>query len=232
MLQLRIYIQLVVCITFAYSHKTFVATFQKSKSDNDEFTTDEWMEYSAKIPNATEFTACQWMKVEHFSRDLAANVWSYCIIGLHEEGYDNNCCLQTTLHEDRVTANQNLQMFLYLPHQSKVTIPVESFLHQTWVHFCWLYSATNEEHKVYYNGKLIGSIMQKREGNAMSVIHGTEFTKESALIIGQEPDDIRGGYDKFEAFNGQLAEFNIWNFVLNETTITSMAQCKTFPKGN
>ena len=55
---------------------------------------------------------------------------------------------------------------------------------------------------------------------------------KSALILGQEPDEIRGGFSMDQLFKGQIAELNIWDFVLEDGTINDMAECKHYLQGN
>lgn len=55
---------------------------------------------------------------------------------------------------------------------------------------------------------------------------------DAAMIFGQEPDKMRGNFDKFQAFVGDLAEFNLWSYIISETEIMDMAQCKQWGTGN
>ena len=63
-------------------------------------------------------------------------------------------------------------------------------------------------------------------------IVGANEVSEAAFIFGQEPDVMRGAYDKNEAFLGDLAEFHVWNKVLNDRDIQEIASCKNGIKGN
>ena len=55
---------------------------------------------------------------------------------------------------------------------------------------------------------------------------------DSALLFGQEPDTIRGGFEKQQAYLGHLSEFNIWSRALRDSDILNMALCKINMKGN
>ena len=48
---------------------------------------------------------------------------------------------------------------------------------------------------------------------------------DSAFIIGQEPDEIRGGYEANQAYIGDIAELNVWSYILTEEKIKSFVQC-------
>ena len=59
-----------------------------------------------------------------------------------------------------------------------------------------------------------------------NIINDSTTIFDSALIFGQEPDEMRGGFDPFQAFMGDLADFNLWNSILSENEIREFAQCK------
>ena len=83
---------------------------------------------------------------------------------------------------------------------------------------------------MYYNG-----IIMKQQifpTSDRSIWKGTDDSNQSAFIIGQEPDQIRGQYELDQLFNGDIAELNIWNMVLDNKIILDMAKCNILPKGN
>ena len=63
-------------------------------------------------------------------------------------------------------------------------------------------------------------------------INGSANVQESAFIVGQEPDAIRGGYNPYQSFRGEISELNMWNKILDDSTIQSMAACNHKSKGN
>ena len=58
--------------------ETFVASFQPYLNSSLSPSIDTWMRYKNQIPSFDEFTACHWIKVRYFSRDIAFVPWSYC----------------------------------------------------------------------------------------------------------------------------------------------------------
>ena len=58
--------------------ETFLISFQASMKSSLKPSTEEWIEYSKPISQFKEFTACHWMKVNYFARDIAVVLWSYC----------------------------------------------------------------------------------------------------------------------------------------------------------
>ena len=85
--------------------------------------------------------------------------------------------------------------------------------------------------KIYYNGKLLGSLRNKQDESEV-LIEGSNEAVDSAFILGQEPDTIRGGYNAEQALSGDITQLNVWDHVLEELAISEMASCEAFPKGN
>ena len=55
---------------------------------------------------------------------------------------------------------------------------------------------------------------------------------ETALIIGQEQDNIGSGYQPEQAFMGDIAELNVWDHLLEPSKIRSIAECRMNLHGN
>ena len=192
---------------------------------------DEWIEFTNKINPAKEFTACHWIRTKYFNYDIAFQLWSYC--PLAREG-DLMECLQIGLYSSGPSASRDVEITAWIPHQKtyiKAPHLVKDFLHLTWVHFCWVASTIDGKNRFYYNGRLIGSD-EKIPKNNQEIIKNSTGIYDSALIFGQEPDNIRGGFESFQAFIGDLAEFNIWNHTLSDEKIMDIAKCQYWGKGN
>ena len=67
--------------------------------------------------------------------------------------------------------------------------------------------------KIYVNGSL------KYTSN---VLQGY-FPGGGVWIIGQEQDEVGGGFDAVQAFGGELTELNVWDRVLSTAEITKLA---------
>ena len=98
--------------------ETFVVSFQSSAEGSHAPSTDEWMEYSKTIPPSTEFSACNWMKVKYFSRDIAVMLWSYCTKETPESSMN---CLELVLRNRIDTANRHLEATGYFPWSRKTS---------------------------------------------------------------------------------------------------------------
>ena len=47
-------------------------------------------------------------------------------------------------------------------------------------------------------------------------INGTTEAYDVSISLGQEPDALRGIYDKEQAFRGSISELNLWDYVLDD----------------
>ena len=199
---------------------TFILDFQSSGN----LSTEEWAEFTDKIPPMNEFTSCLWEKLRKFASDYTA-VWGYC---KQKSNTDQSIkCTQFYHRGTPLTLNRHINVYGWLDGKTEVTVKIEKYLHQTWNHFCWKYSRFSGKNKFYYNGELVGTIkMEERP------IIGSNDNLPDALIIGQEQDAVKGRYELSQMFNGEISELNIWNSSLDDQTISNIAKCKDTTKGN
>ena len=52
------------------------------------------------------------------------------------------------------------------------------------------------------------------------------------LVIGQEPDEFKGGFYEKQLLQGKVSQFNWWSYLLNISMITSLADCEQSLKGD
>ena len=148
-----IYIIYLVIEKSVLCEQTFVVSFQTNLVGPASASPNVWIEVLNQIPPTKEFTACHWIRIKYFNLNIAANLWAYCII---ENAGDKMKCLQVFLHSNIQHANRDLVLGAYIPskkgHKKLLPVAVNLFLHRTWSHFCWSFSALNGEIKFYYNG--------------------------------------------------------------------------------
>ena len=141
-------------------------------------------------------------------------------------------CLRLCLEGAQKSANRDLHFRIQIPtkRSTKYTSMTTNIsMHRVWSHVCWTFSVNNGESKFYHNGHLLGLDQLDVEGVNQAVLDPLEMD-DSALIFGQEPDIMRGEYDKKEAFLGNVAELNIWNRILSANEILQMASCRNVLK--
>ena len=144
-------------------------------------------------------------------------------------------CIEVYLeHDNWKSANRELIMTAqYKTQNSNIQkhATVLNFKHRSWGFFCLITSSIRDETLFYYNGKQIGKEDGLRIHNETILKKSTDVF-DSAIVFGQEPDSIRGSYDQYQSFIGDVSEFNIWNYVLNDAEISNMAKCMHNQKGN
>ena len=52
------------------------------------------------------------------------------------------------------------------------------------------------------------------------------------LVIGQDQDNVGGGFDRRQSFSGLISQFNIWNASLEDFHIENLAECRSDAWGN
>ena len=213
--------------------KTFIASFQSDLDSTSEPSENVWLEILNDIRPSKEFTICHWINIKFFNRGIAACLWSYCIV---ENKDDPMECLQLCLQGVLDTVGRELQFETRIPlrqgePEQRAFVPLKYYHHRTWNHLCWSLSTITGYSMYYSNGDLIGS--QRVNTNEIPLaMKGSSEMYAASFIFGQEPDSIRGGFDIYQAFIGDLTEFNVWNYTLSKSKINSMATCNGFEKGN
>ena len=215
----------------------FVTTFQDGIKNIDIHDDQQWMEYTNEIPDITDFTACHWMNIRYFSKELMP-IWSYCMIG-----YNNNDteCVQISFEPLKESRNRNLKTEIFLPwyrirgrKNKDVELHLKPFKHRAWNHVCWSYSSKLQCHTLYYNGVKVDEECMKEEVNiTKKEIPGSKSVRIHSVIIGQEQDEAgTTKFDSRQTINGKLTEINIWSELFNDTKIHDLSRCKSFPKGD
>ena len=205
-------------------------SFEIRLQESGNWSANEWIEFRGDIPRLKEFTSCHWEKRRYFSR-RSDTIWAYCAIPIQRKHEFN--CIQLSSERDLVSANRDVLYFLYSHgvgnDAGNLGIKVQSYEQRSWNHICWIYSTAQNANSLYYNGKLMSV---EKGGASFPFVPGTDSADEYAFVIGQEPDSLRGGYTASQAYYGSIAEFNLWDIVINETTIKQMADGAYFPLGN
>ena len=216
---------------YVASKETFIASFQPSIEGPLSATNDVWIEFTRQLKPTRDVTICHWIKIKFFNLKYVACLWSYCTVKRKGEKMK---CLRLCLNGVRKSASRDLHFLIQIPTNrgTKYTSMIANIsMHRVWSHVCWMFSANDGESKFYHNGHLFGIDQLDVEGIAQIVTDPLEMY-DSALIFGQEPDIMRGKYDKKEAYLGNLAELNIWNRILSTPEVLQMASCKNVLKGN
>ena len=228
--------RLLILLHAAYAvlgKQTFITSFQTDVKESTFATSNVWIEFPAQIPESKEFTICHWVNIKFYNTEAAACLWSYCTV---ESPGQKMECLQVCMISVLRTYHRNLIFDKGIRFKNKhnnnlKNMELKYYRHRTWTHLCWSYSAQSGESRYYHDGAVFGIEQFNVTKEDVALKASTEMS-DHALIFGQEPDMIRGGFDKGEAYIGHLSEFNIWNHIFSDKDILDMAACKTNIKGN
>ena len=70
------------------------------------------------------------------------------------------------------------------------------------------------------------------EKNGTGFKTGYVIQAEGSLVLGQEQDSPGGTFDQTQSFQGNLANVNVWSYVLPESTIKELSGCCRAGEGN
>ena len=213
------------------SEKSFMISFQSQYNKTVRPSAKEWIEFKNEIPDTSEFTSCQWIRTKYYNRRIAINLWSYCTLQYAKATME---CIQFHLHDFLDSASRNLLFHSWLTFNNSIvdtTVEISPFNHRAWNHFCWTFSSITGEYKVFYNGYLSGHL-KNQINDSRSLLKNSNEMYDAAFIFGQEPDKMRGNFHYEQAFIGDLAELNVWNYILDDVEIVKKANCKDYSNGN
>ena len=118
----------------------FVLSFDP-KPNEARHTIDNWAKYTPHIPEAKEFTACSWVKIQYFALDVIP-VWSYCTQSNNDDNENSKGfkCIQMYLSGDITSWNQRIQVAAWLK-EKEIVVTADNFVHRKWNHICLSYSS-------------------------------------------------------------------------------------------
>lgn len=69
--------------------------------------------------------------------------------------------------------------------------------------------------------------------NAVDILSaGNTIQSGGIFVMGQDQDSLDDRYDAHQAWNGDVADMNLWNFVMTEEQIRDANKCNKKKEGN
>ena len=84
-----------------------------------------------------------------------------------------------------------------------------------WHHVCFTWSSDNGDYEFYKDGVSVG------RGTGLNV--GGKVTSGGTTVIGQDQDEVGGGFVAAQAFVGDVTEVNVWGTVLSKSDVVAQA---------
>ncbi|XP_064084504.1 uncharacterized protein LOC135200106 isoform X2 [Macrobrachium nipponense] len=89
------------------------------------------------------------------------------------------------------------------------------FVPYTWYHFCFVANSEDSTGTFYVNGKL----------NRVNKLTQRHILINGSLVLGQETDEVDGGYQALQSFCGTLTGFNLYSRPLDSSEVSMLASC-------
>ena len=225
---------LLVCnICAVYCQKTFQVPFQTKYNGNKPPSINEWIELNSNsIQSVREFTACNWIRQRYFNKRISLNLWTYCTIYSKDSEME---CVAAYLDSSFKSAFRDVIFHFDLIFDNtsiQTSYDIDHFTHRKWAHLCLTFSSINGDQRLYYNGKLVRYTKTTLNDSSVIMKGSKDGVIDTSFTFGQEPDKIRGNFDAYQAFIGDVAEINVWNHILKDDHILLMSRCVDWSVGN
>ena len=93
-----------------------------------------------------------------------------------------------------------------------------------WHHICYSWSNVHGLLKGYKDGVEIVSTQDFKKGYTL--------TGGGSIVLGQDQDEVGGGFDKSDSFKGSFTGVNIWSYVVSSEKIKEMSETCSCEEGN
>lgn len=104
-------------------------------------------------------------------------------------------------------------------------IVTDKFAAGQWHHLCFCWSSGKGRVSAYVDGEFAGKTTSAQ-------LEGKTIRSGGVLVVAQDQDIFNGKFDPDEAWEGALADLQIWDEVLKPETIEALAKCKIHMEGN
>ena len=82
---------------------------------------------------------------------------------------------------------------------------------------------SEREFLIYVNGTIVAN---------ENITNYKSIPLDGFLVLGQEQDEMAGGFKTKEAFLGYIGQFDIWDRTLSSSEVKKLSSCLEFPSGN
>ena len=88
------------------------------------------------------------------------------------------------------------------------------------------YDSFRDSFKLYMDG-------EKQESGSWAGDNQPEPVRPGGVfIVGQDQDEVRGGYNSKQSWSGAITQVNLWDFPMEEYDVQNIAECRSDAFGN
>jgi len=95
-----------------------------------------------------------------------------------------------------------------------------------WRFMCLTYDGFRDQFKLYIDGEKVESGSFAGDNQPEPVRPGGVF------VVGQDQDELRGGYNSKQSWSGAITQVNVWDFAMEEYDVQNLAECRSDAFGN
>ena len=157
--------------------------------------TANYISFNPDLPELTGLTVCAWMKKSYL--DKSRYWFSYAV-----SGSDNEIIVGEGVQGDSVF------------YVKSAVVKSQVVLSDQWVHNCATWDSESGVAVISIDGEAVATKENLKKGESLRA--------GGNLVIGQEQDNVEGGFDASQAYVGELYNINVWDYALDSTDVESL----------
>ncbi|XP_063840001.1 uncharacterized protein LOC135088869 [Scylla paramamosain] len=162
--------------------------------------------FSRDAPPVTQLSVCYRLRFESFSRGFDVHV-SY-------KARDDN-------GDPFYFGNNGNYFDTWFDNKEQSGLPPWEPYPEVWRHVCHTFDTST--YTLYWEGQAV--FRGPLAGKWPCPLNGT-------LVLGQEQDNLGGGFDKHQIFRGDMTQVSLWDRVVSPFQVSAMAACREPGRGN
>ncbi|XP_076365947.1 C-reactive protein 1.4-like [Tachypleus tridentatus] len=168
-----------------------------------------YLQLEGSLPPLRHATLCTWAKTWNLN-STGRFIFSYCY---PEKGGDNEF-LVGLYKKSEITPELSIHV---RGKNARAVCPKFTVGH--WHHLCYVWTGVDGRSEMFVDGQKCSDIKGE-------VAPGLEIRTGGTAIIGQEQDSVGGGFSGEQAWNGEIADLQLWDEPLSQAQI-QIIRCKS-----
>ncbi|XP_066964559.1 LOW QUALITY PROTEIN: uncharacterized protein [Macrobrachium rosenbergii] len=184
---------------FGYAQQATTVTFQ-----TDQIPTNiSLARWKGSVPEMTSLTVCMYLKTWR-ARKSYDTIVSYAVESNFNELYIG------------FPFPSGMMFEVWWDYDSVCQVSIPNGLHQWW-RFCFLLDMEEKMYVLYWNNQTYSGPITVPD----------KIRSGGVFILGQDQDDLNGGFAASQSFNGIVADFQVFDSLLSQDDALNFVMCKT-----